>query len=252
MAVTATPALSTFYGTEAANILQPLTFSGNHGLMANDVVPLSLGSMLTMGGTSLYNYGDNAAFASPWDSYFTRDSSIFNLPNTLSPSLSFSDSSVYSTEESDLLLLNSDSDDFFQQIHGCSPISATSSISASSSISTMHPNLVNTLKNMVAPGSAGSSVAQGVSIFGDAQAPLLDRQLLPQVQVENHLQDRSQLDSIYGFRNALPRQSQQSVVVPKVELQDLPSSVGVVVSTPADSNLDSVKVLEPFLSIAFW
>lgn len=81
MAVTATPALSTFYGTEAANILQPLTFSGNHGLMANDVVPLSLGSMLTMGGTSLYNYGDNAAFASPWDSYFTRDSSIFNLPD---------------------------------------------------------------------------------------------------------------------------------------------------------------------------
>lgn len=211
MAVTANPALSTFYGEPAPN------FSGlNASLAAAEIAgPLSLGSALTMGGSSasfFNSFGDNGSsfLGAPWEMFSAAPSSIFNMPSTLSPSLSFSDSSVYSDETSELLLLSNDSDsDFLQQINGhCSPIST---------ISTMHPNLVSTLKNMVAPGPAQSytgNAGQSMSVLD--QNPTLTHSRLDQYQQES-------------LHNAFIRHCQQTPVVPKVELQDLTSTVGAVV-----------------------
>ena len=226
MAVTATPALSTFYGEPASN------FSGlNASLAMADLAgPLSLGSALTMGGASasFYNsYGDNGSFlGAPWEMMFSATpSSIFSLPSTLSPSLSFSDSSVYSTDESELLLMSSDSDEFLQQIHGhCCPIS------------TMHPNLVSTLKNMVAPGSTPtfSNGTQAMSMLD--QNPSLTHSRL-----EQHQQDSS-------LNSAFLRHCQQMPVVPKVELQDLTSSVGAVVLSAEESQKVGVSYIFSTLS----
>lgn len=209
MAVTATPAMSTFYGEPAPN------FSGlNASLATADIAgPLSLGSSLTVGGSaSFYNYGDNGGFlGASWEIFSSGPSSIFNLPSTLSPSLSFSDSSVYSTDESELLLMSNDSDEFLQQISGhCS----------ASPISTMHPNLVSTLKNMVAPSSF--SPGQATSLLDQSPTSLTHS------RHEQHEQESGH-DHIHNLHNAFLRHGQQIPVVPKVELQDLTSTVGAVV-----------------------
>ncbi|KAG0609528.1 hypothetical protein M758_8G191300 [Ceratodon purpureus] len=212
MAVTATPALSTFYGEPAPN------FSGlNASLAAADLAgPLSLGSALSMGSSASFfnSFGDNSSnfLSAPWEMFGAAPSSIFNMPSTLSPSLSFSDSSVYSDETSELLLLSNDSDsDFLQQINGhCSPIS------------TMHPNLVSTLKNMVAPGPA-----QSYGNAGQAMVLLDQNSSLTHSRPEHHHQE--------SLQSAFIRHCQQTPVVPKVELQDLTSTVGAVITSATNA-----------------
>lgn len=175
MAVTATSSLLNMYGTEAPSF---------------DAGPLTLGSASTMGGTFF-----NDTFGGPW-------SDNFSYPTF--PALSaFSDSSEFSS--SDLQPLDS-SEEFFQQINGCSPM-----------ISTMHPNLVSTLKNMVAPGQ----ISQAVEMYNSA---LLENLSVPSMSTHAHLeQDQSSI---------FLRHSQPSVVIPKMELQDLTSTVGAVLPTP--------------------
>jgi hypothetical protein len=222
MAVAATP---TFYGEPAPN------FAGlNASLAAADIAgPLSLGSALTMGGSSasFYNsYGDSGSFlGAPWEIFNPAPSSIFNC--SLSPSLSFSDSSVYSTtDESELnLLMSNDSDsDFLQQINShCSPVS---------NISTMHPNLVSTLKNMVAPSPAQSSYTSNA---GHAMSLLDQNSTLSHSRLEQHHQE--------SLHSAFLRHCQQTPVVPKVEVQDLTSTVGAVVPSAEESQKVMVTLL---------
>ncbi|XP_024402899.1 uncharacterized protein [Physcomitrium patens] len=230
MALAATPALSTFYGMEATNLLQAPNFSGNPSYMLNDAGPLSLGYGFSSGGSSLYNYGDNAALAVSWDAYLTRDCSNFNPPNTLSQSLSFSDSSVYSTDESDLFMSNN-SDELFQLINECNLLSA------GSSVSTIHPNLVSTLKNMVSPGLVGSCISQGDMTCHNAQAAVLDQLALTQTWMEQHQQEQLQHDNIDSLRSALMRHSQPQADE-KSETED--SIEAAVVS------LDLIKNRRPF------
>uniref|UniRef100_A0A7I4BG63 C2H2-type domain-containing protein n=1 Tax=Physcomitrium patens TaxID=3218 RepID=A0A7I4BG63_PHYPA len=237
MALAATPALSTFYGMEATNLLQAPNFSGNPSYMLNDAGPLSLGYGFSSGGSSLYNYGDNAALAVSWDAYLTRDCSNFNPPNTLSQSLSFSDSSVYSTDESDLFMSNN-SDELFQLINECNLLSA------GSSVSTIHPNLVSTLKNMVSPGLVGSCISQGDMTCHNAQAAVLDQLALTQTWMEQHQQEQLQHDNIDSLRSALMRHSQPQVMVPKVELHDFTSTVGAMVPMATISDLKPQKADE--------
>lgn len=239
MALAATPALSTFYGMEATNLLQAPNFSGNPSYMLNDAGPLSLGYGFSSGGSSLYNYGDNAALAVSWDAYLTRDCSNFNPPNTLSQSLSFSDSSLYSTDESDLFMSNN-SDELFQLINECNLLSA------GSSVSTIHPNLVSTLKNMVSPGLVGSCISQGDMTCHNAQAAVLDQLALTQTWMEQHQQEQLQHDNIDSLRSALMRHSQPQVMVPKVELHDFTSTVGAMVPMATISDLKPQKVLVIF------
>lgn len=190
---------------------------GNNYAMHDNGGPLM--SLAVAGGASLYNnYGDMAT----WEFYNnTTPTSIFNFGNcnNLSPSLSsFSDSSVYSaTDESDLLLMNcSDSDaEFLQQINGCSPAI------------TMHPNLVHTLKNMVAPGLPGGTMYS-------AQPSVLDRlEQLNRMEQQQQQELPGQIIHDRFLRSALLRQyCQPSVVVPKVELPDLSPPVGAVIPSP--------------------
>jgi len=224
MAVTATPPFLTIYGSEAAAAsFQAPSFSG---LPMNDAGPLTLGSALTMGGNSSFysNYSDSSAsFEGPWDNlYSPMPSSIFNTP-----SLSFSESSVYSTDESGLQpIMSGDSEEFFQQINGCSPM-----------ISTMHPNLVSTLKNMVAPGQ----IPQAVEMANCAQlenAPSMTHAYLEQFQ-----QDQSQhSDSFDSLRSIFLRHCQQSVVAPKRELQDSTTTVGAVFPSHPAADEEPPKV----------
>lgn len=209
---------------EAAPSFQASSFSG---LPMNDAGPLTLGS-------SFFNYTDNSvSFGGPWDSLFatSTSSSIFNL--LPSPSLSFSDSSVYSTtDESDLQpLMSSDSEEFLPPINA--PVNSCSP--------TMHPNLVNTLKMVVGPqGPAGSAISQ---MYNSAsQGSLLDsNSSLSHAHLEQHQQDQSQhSDSI--FRSAFLRNYQDSVVVPKVELQDLTSTVGAVLPSHPKADEEPAKV----------
>ena len=224
MAVTASPALANFYN-DAAGFQVPmggLSSNSVSGLSMNDGGPLSLGSALAVaGGASLYNYGDTSNFGASWEYlYSTSPTSIFNLPNTsLSPTLSFgSDSSVYSTEESDLLLMGSEGDEFLQHINGCSPI-------------TMHPNLVSTLKNMVTPGAVTYS----------AQSSVLDRlEQLNRLEQQQHEEPGHVHESL---RNVLLRQYCLQTVVPKVELPDLsPAIIGAVVPCTVTDTEEPSKV----------
>lgn len=228
--MTASPALPNFYtdvascfGSQApTGALSGSSNSGNsHLLMHDNAGPLSLGSALAMaGGASFYNYGDMSNLgATAWDfCNAAPTTSIFSLPNTLSP---LSDSSVYSTDESDLLLVSSDSDEFLQQINGpCSPI-------------TMHPNLVHTLKNMVAPGAPGSVVLGGGSgTMYSAQPSVLDQ--LEQLNRMSERQQQEETGQIHDrfLRSALLRQYCSPSVVPKVELPDLSPPVGAVIPSP--------------------
>lgn len=188
MAVTATPSSSlTMYGTESAS-----SFS------VNDAGPLTLGSAaMTMGGSSVgfYNYGE---FGTPWDY-----SNFFNTPAMST----FSDSSEYSSDLQPL-----DPEELFQQVSGCSPI-----------ISTMHPNLVSTLKNMVAPGQISQSPDMYNSVLDTSPQSVLDQDHSPYSS-----------DTIAFLR--------QSVVVPKIELQDLTSTVGAVLPSHPNVGQESPKV----------
>lgn len=234
--MTASPSLPNFYSDAPSGFQVPSMggLSGTGipgGLLMNDgngPLSLGIGPALAMAGAgagaSLFNYVSDTTsiFGAPWEYlYSSTPTSIFNLPNNLSPTPSFSDSSVYSTDESDLLLMGSDADEFLQHINVGSPI-------------TMHPNLVSTLKNMVTPGG----------LTYNAQPCVLDRleqlaRLEQQQDVEpGHLHDMP-------LRSAFLRQYCQPSVVPKVELPDLsPASIGAVVPTPVtDTESEPSKVL---------
>ncbi|KAG0557216.1 hypothetical protein KC19_11G111000 [Ceratodon purpureus] len=224
MAVTAPPSLQNFYNDAGFQLPMGGLSSIGPGHMLNDGGPLSLGSALGMtgtGATSFYNYGDTSNFGAPWEYlYNATPTSIFNLPNNLSPTLSFgSDSSVYSTDETDLLLTGNETDEFLQHINGCSPV-------------TMHPNLVSTLKNMVTPGV----------LTYNAQPSVLDR--LEQLnRLEAQQQEPGQIHD--SLRSAFLRQYCQQSVVPKVELPDLsPASIGAVVPCTVTDTEEPSKAAE--------
>lgn len=129
-----------------------------------------LGSSLTMAGPSLFTgYGDSSSF-SQWDSY----TNFFSLPNPgsiIPNSSSLSEPLVYPSEVD---ILNDS--EFLQQINGCS-----------NSTPVMHPNLVSTLKNMVAPGP-GSPGSQGgfdsQSCFEQNQRETLKNTFFGQIEDE--------------------------------------------------------------------
>jgi hypothetical protein len=213
MAVTAPPALSTLYNDAAAGFQVGGFSSNGPGLQMND------GSTWAVsGGASFYNYGDTSSFGPPLEHlYNTTPTSIFSF----SPTLSFgSDSSVYSTDDADLLLMGNEVDEFLQHINGCSPV-------------TMHPNLVSTLKNMVTPGG----------LTYNAQSCVLDRlEQLNRLEQQQQLQeDPNQIHD--SFRSTFLRQYCHQSVVPKVELPDLsPATIGAVVPCTVTDTDEPSKV----------
>lgn len=115
--------------------------SASPSLMVSESGALSLGSSPSAAAAlqSIYSFGDSGTFSSqhPWEQH----TSFFNFSNP------GSDLPGYSSEqESDLLLFGNDPE-YLLQINGCTPV--------------MHPNLVSTLKNMVAPGPGGGSPRGG-------------------------------------------------------------------------------------------
>jgi len=113
--------------------------SASPSLMVSESGALSLGSSPSAAAAlqSIFSYGDMGS-QNPWDQH----TSFFNLSNP------GSDLPGYSSEQesADLLLFNNDPE-YLLQINGCTPV--------------MHPNLVSTLKNMVAPGPGGGSPRGG-------------------------------------------------------------------------------------------
>lgn len=130
-----------------------MSTSCNPMLVMNENGTVSFGSAL--GGQSLLSsFTDVSNFGSTWPELYAPTSFFNSSIQTSSSVLPLSESSVYTTDDvpaADFLLMGSSDSEFLQQINGSSSVAAV-----------MHPNLVSTLKNMVAPGP-GSPRQSGTS-----------------------------------------------------------------------------------------
>jgi hypothetical protein len=157
-------------GPPAATVIsygfpESLIMSGNPLPQLNDLNAsgmVSLGApSFTSQSLSFNSYGSDSCC---WDLYGASTafaSTLFNFPNpSMQQSGMIADSAfLYPSDDAvdQLFLLGNDSE-FLQQINaGSTTSSSTSMISSAAATPVMHPNLVNTLKNMVTPGSLGSS-----------------------------------------------------------------------------------------------
>ncbi|CAK9199769.1 unnamed protein product [Sphagnum troendelagicum] len=153
-------------GPPAATVIsygfpESLIMSGNPLPQFNDFNASGLVSLASQS-LSFNSYGSDSCC---WDLYGASTafgSTLFNnFPNpSMQQSGMIADSAfLYPSDDAvdQLFLLGNDSD-FLQQIYaGSTTSSSTSMISSAAATPVMHPNLVSTLKNMVTPGSLGSS-----------------------------------------------------------------------------------------------
>ena len=148
--------------------------SASSSLMVSESGALSLGSSPSAAAAlqSIFSFGDSGTFGSQntWDQH----TSFFNLSNPVSDLPGYS-----SEQESDLLLFGNDPE-YLLQINGCTPV--------------MHPNLVSTLKNMVAPGPGGGS-PRGGSLDGFDQ-------LIQQQHDVAHQSDNNNNNNLQGSGGA--------------------------------------------------
>jgi hypothetical protein len=157
-------------GPPAATVIsygfpESLIISGNPLPQLNDFNASGMVSVgapsFTSQSLSFNSYGSDSCC---WDLYGASTafgSTLFNLSNPSMQQSGMIADPVFSYPSDDavdqLFLLGNDSE-FLQQINaGSTTSSSTSMISSAAATPVMHPNLVSTLKNMVTPGSLGSS-----------------------------------------------------------------------------------------------